>query len=286
MSMSTYEVVARALARLQQDGPAPSLEELAREAGQSPAHFQRVFAAWAGVSPQRFRQFISRQRARQALALSGSLLEASLAAGLSGPGRLHDLVVTCEAVTPAQWRAGGEDVTIRYGFAETPFGPAIAGITDLGLCHLAFVAQDEARARQELADSWPNATLVPDKTLAQDYLDRAFGIPPAQPRPLHLFLRGSNFQLRVWQALLTIPSGQVVTYAHLANFIAAPKAARALGSAVAANHIGFLIPCHRVILGSGLFGQYRWGSVRKTAMIGWEAARREPEEEEKILHEC
>lgn len=284
---SAYAQIAVAIERLSVD-PTLSLAQLAALSGQSESHFQRQFSRWAGVSPKRFAQLVQRRRLQTVLRESHDLLTLSLESGLSGPGRLHDLVVTCDAVTPAQLRKEGEGVELTYGFGKTPFGEALIGMTSRGICYLVFSQGMAAAEVQALKHAWPLAHCIESTLAAQRMLDRAFAQseaqdgdgaraaePASRPTPLHLYLRGSNFQLKVWQALLNVPAGRLATYADIAALIDSPRAARAVGSAVGANHIGFLIPCHRVIRATGVIGDYRWGAARKTALIGWEAAQRD-----------
>jgi AraC family transcriptional regulator of adaptative response/methylated-DNA-[protein]-cysteine methyltransferase len=263
-----YELVARAIGLL--TTRQRTLAELAAHLGVSEFHLQRVFAEWAGVSPKRFMQFISKERALGALRTEQDVLGASLAAGLSSPGRLHDLMVTCEGVTPGEARALGAGVRIRHGVHATALGRAFIGITERGICHLRFIDGDVDPV-EELRAEWPEATLVADPSAAQERLD-ALSSPRA---PIRLWLRGTNFQLKVWEALLRVPEGRLVSYTHLANAAGMPHAVRAVASAVASNPVAWLVPCHRVIRSSGVLGQYRWGPERKAALIGWEAARRE-----------
>jgi AraC family transcriptional regulator of adaptative response/methylated-DNA-[protein]-cysteine methyltransferase len=264
-----YRLVARAIAALAA-GADPSLAELSGRLGVSEFHLQRVFGEWAGVSPKRFMQFISKERALAALRSENDVLSATLSAGLSSPGRLHDLMVSCEAVTPGEARALGAGLRIRYGTHATALGPAFVGLTDRGICHLRFV--DEASdPLAELRDEWQEAALVADSLAAREALDAL-----ARPRaPMRLWLKGTNFQIKVWEALLRVPEGGLVSYTRLATAAGMPTAVRAVASAVAANPVAWLVPCHRVIRSSGVLGQYRWGSERKAALIGWEAARRE-----------
>ncbi|WP_428622900.1 methylated-DNA--[protein]-cysteine S-methyltransferase [Sedimenticola sp.] len=270
-----YSRVARAIRYLQSHARRqPSLAEVAAEVGLSEYHFQRLFSRWAGVSPKRFLQYLTKERARQVLQESQSLLDASLEAGLSGPGRLHDLMISCEAMTPGQIKARGAGLEIGYGWSESPFGMALIGWTPHGICHLAFHDEPESRFEEELAGFWPEARLRQDATQAGRLTAQIF---PRQPRPgtLHLVLRGTNFQIKVWEALLRVAAGELVSYSRLAALAGSPGAARAVGSALAGNRIGYLIPCHRVIRETGEPGQYRWGSERKLIMQGWEAAHRD-----------
>jgi len=264
-----YELVARAIASLVAGADA-SLAELSRGLGVSEFHLQRVFGEWAGVSPKRFMQFISKERALAALRSENDVLSATLAAGLSSPGRLHDLMVTCEGVTPGEARAFGAGLRIRHGAHATPLGVAFIGLTERGICHLRFI-HEGWDPLAELRGEWPEATLVADPAAAREVLDALAG-----PRaPMRLWLKGTNFQIKVWEALLRIPEGDLVSYGRLAAAAGRPTAVRAVASAVAANPVAWLVPCHRVIRSSGVLGQYRWGPERKAALIGWEAARRE-----------
>lgn len=271
-----YETVARAIAYLRAHArQQPSLAEVADAVHLSEHHLQRVFAAWAGISPKRFLQYLSKEHARLALQASADVLQASLAAGLSGPGRLHDLMVSCEAMTPGEIKGGGIGVHLGWGCAATPFGQALAAWTPRGLCYLAFLDEDLGARSAELAAAWPAAQRERDDEAAQQWMARVFpaGLQPGTPQPgrLHLLLRGTNFQLKVWEALLRLPAGQRVSYTQLAGLAGAPRAQRAVGSALAANQIAYLIPCHRVIRDSGDSGHYRWGSTRKDALLAWEA---------------
>ncbi|MDP3702517.1 MAG: methylated-DNA--[protein]-cysteine S-methyltransferase [Hylemonella sp.] len=268
-----YEVVARAIRYLRaQARQQPSLAELAQAVHLSETHLQRVFAAWAGISPKRFLQYLTKEYAREALRGAQDVLSVTQASGLSSASRLHDLMVSCEAMTPGEIKSGGAGVTLGWGQADTPFGTALAGWTPRGLCYLAFLDGDAARRRQELCAAWPAAQLDSDDRQAQRLLDQVFPDTP-QPGRLHLLLRGTNFQLKVWEALLRLPPGQRASYTQVAAMAGAPKAQRAVGSALAANSIAYLIPCHRVIRESGDSGQYRWGSERKAAMLAWEAGQ-------------
>ena len=251
----------------------PSLDAVARQVGLSPHHFQRLFRRWAGISPKRFVQYLTLEHAKRALADSQSVLDAGLDAGLSGPGRLHDLFVTCEALTPGEYKAQGAGLVVRHGVQPSPFGPCLVMATERGVCGLAFVTADEVEAAlAELAAGWSRARLVEDRDVAAAFVARAFA-PAVGDRPIPLSVRGTNFQIRVWEALLRIPPGRVVSYQALARHLGKPAAARAVAGAVAANPVSFLIPCHRVIRQSGVVSGYRWGRMRKQAMLGWEAAR-------------
>jgi AraC family transcriptional regulator of adaptative response/methylated-DNA-[protein]-cysteine methyltransferase len=253
----------------------PRLEEVARAVGLSPFHFQRLFSRWAGVSPKRFLQVLTLNRAKRALDESGNVLEAALDAGLSGPSRLHDLFVTVEAITPGEWKREGAGVRIAYGFHDTPFGTALVATTPRGLCGISFVEPGrERQAFDELASRWPAAELAEDEAGTRSAARRAFRLEEAGREPIRLFLKGTPFQVQVWLALLTLPPGALASYGSLARRIGHPGASRAIGNAVGENPVAFLIPCHRIIRATGALGGYRWGVVRKQAILAWEAARR------------
>jgi len=273
-----YGRIERAIRFLEREAPRqPSLGEIAADSGLSEFHFQRLFSRWVGISPKRFLQYLTKEHAKRLLAGSANLLEVSWDAGLSGPGRLHDLFVTCEAVTPAEYRSGGEGVRIGYGFHPTPFGPCLLAVTERGICGLSFVLEGNAESlRRALAKRWPRADLRSEPERTAPLVPRIFpsaNLRGAGQEPLHLFVRGTNFQLQVWQALLRIPGGAAASYADIARAIGQPKAARAVGGAVGDNPISFLIPCHRVLRKAGEFGHYGGGPQRKKAILGWESAR-------------
>lgn len=276
---AAYRTIAAALAWLQERAEAgPALAELAAHVGLSEFHLQRLFSHWAGVSPKRFLQHLARAKARAALLAGDDLVSASLAAGLSGPGRLHDLMVTCEAATPGEIKSGGAGLRISWGVAATPFGSAFLAAGGRGLMKLAFL-DDEAgadAALTELQQDWPAASLVADAATAATLAQRIFAAYHT-PEPLPLFVKGTQFQLRVWEALLAIPEGRLVTYGTLAARLGQPGASRAVGSAVGANPVALLIPCHRVIRSSGVLGGYRWGEGRKRLLVTAEIARHAPE---------
>ena len=253
----------------------PSLAEIASHVGLSEYHFQRLFSRWAGTSPKRFLQFLTIQHAKKLLADSQSILDATYEAGLSSPSRLHDLFVTHEAITPGEFKQKGAGLTIQYGFHDSPFGECLIALTERGICGLQFVADDGREAAlAELKASWPQAEFVADEEATRPYVDPIFNLSDREERPsLPLYLKGTNFQIQVWQALLKIPAGTAVSYGTVAQMIGNPKASRAVGSAVSHNPVGYLIPCHRVIRQAGVLGDYRWGSSRKKAILGWEAAR-------------
>lgn len=268
-----YAVVAHAIDFIRSNAPRqPSLADIAGEVHLSEQRLQRIFTQWAGISPKRFLQYLTKEHAKLALQQSTDILSAALVTGLSGPGRLHDLMVTCEAMTPGEIKTFGEGVTIGYGIAATPFGSALMGWTPRGLCYLAFCDGDGSAQQRELCLQWPKAALIRDDTAAIALSGRIF---PSKPEPgiLHLILRGTNFQVKVWEALLNIRPSQLISYSQLASMVDSPRAQRAVGSAVAANTIGYLIPCHRVIRESGDSGNYRWGEIRKLAIRTWEAGQ-------------
>lgn len=279
MSDRDYQRIAQAIGFITARAPnPPSLNEVAAHLGLSEYHFQRLFRRWAGVSPKQFAQYLTAQHARACLRGAASVLDASLAVGLSGPGRLHDVCVVVHAASPGELKSGGADLLIRHARHDTPFGPCLAAATPRGLCHLSFLDTpdtDDALAR--LRRQWPQATLLADPAPTARVIAALFtDIRPGLPRPTTpdcaLHLSGTQFQLRVWEALLQIPPGAVTTYAHIARQLGQPGAARAVGNAVGANPVAWLIPCHRVIRQTGLIGGYRWGTTRKRAMLGWEAA--------------
>lgn len=257
----------------------PPLTEIAQAAGLSEFHFQRLFAQWAGVSPKRFLQFLTKEHALTLLRRGTDVLATSMEVGLSSPSRLHDLLVKIEALTPGEVRAGGDGVVIDYGFHPTPFGTCFLAATARGLCTLHFVHGERTDAISQLALLWPRARLRERPASTRPFAARIFfNAPTLDARtaaPLPLLLRGTAFQLKVWEALLRIPSGTAVCYEHIAAHIGAPRAMRAVGSAVGANPVAFVIPCHRVIRKLGDFGEYAEGALRKQAILGWEAARLE-----------
>ncbi len=250
----------------------PELDEVAKQVYLSPYHFQRMFKNWAGVSPKKFLQYISIEHAKALLHNNASLADVSFETGLSGASRLHDLFVNIEGMTPGEYKNGGESLQINYSHAETPFGDVLIASTQKGICHIAFT-QGQSTTVNELKSIFPNAVIEQKTDLLQQTALQVFNGSPQNSSQLKLHLKGTPFQLKVWQALLNIPSGQLSTYSAVAQKIHAPKAQRAVGSAIGCNPVAYLIPCHRVIRSTGIFGEYRWGSARKSALIGWEAAR-------------
>ncbi|SJZ38818.1 methylated-DNA--[protein]-cysteine S-methyltransferase [Sediminibacterium ginsengisoli] len=249
----------------------PDLDEIAGNSHLSPYHFQRLFTAWAGVSPKKFLQYISIDHAKKMLAAQASLADAAYETGLSGTGRLHDLFISIEGMTPGEYKNGGEGLVISYSYADTVFGMVLVAATSKGVCHLAF-CEDEQDAFLRLKQRFPRATYRHTNDDHQARALQIFSRDWSNIEAIKLHVKGTGFQLKVWESLLKIPAGQLTSYGQLAGKLNQPNAARAVGSAVGDNPVAFLIPCHRVIQAGGAFGQYHWGSKRKTAMIGWEAA--------------
>ena len=287
MDTKDYIRVESALAFLSEHRQTqPSLVEVAEHVGLSEHHLQRLFTRWAGISPKRFLQFQTIETAKTLLRNSRSVLDTTYSTGLSSGGRLHDLFVTLEAVTPGEFKSGGAGLTIRIGFHDSPFGECLIAVTDRGICGLSFVLDgDRAGALAELDGHWPGATFVEDQRATQLTVRKVFAAwtgdrtqpAPAvgadvSPTPLSLLVRGTNFQVRVWQALLRIPPGAVATYEDVASIVGRAGATRAVGSAIARNPVAYLIPCHRVIRKTGAFGGYHWGSARKVALLLRETA--------------
>jgi len=253
----------------------PSLDVVSEHVGLSPYHFQRIFKKWTGVSPKRFLQFLTVENAKQLLDQSASVLETSYDVGLSGSGRLHDLFVSVEAVTPGQFKSGGSGVKLEYGFHQTPFGRAVIAMAKDGLTDLKFVdEEDESKAVHELEKKWPAADITENRGATGKIARRIFGglERSAEGSPIKLWLRGTNFQIKVWQALLRIPEGTIVSYSDVARSIGRPEAVRAAANAVGSNPIAWLIPCHRVLRSSGAIGGYGGGIARKKIMLAREIA--------------
>ena len=276
--MNDYERIANVIRFLDRHHTdQPDLNELAAAAGLSPSHFHRLFSAWAGVTPKDFLQCLTLEHVKQLLFDGHNVFDAALDAGLSGPGRLHDLCVTLEAASPGEMKNGGVGMQIDYGFAETPFGEALIAETKRGICHLSFVdVGGRERVLNLLTSDWPNAKLNRNDSRIADIAAAIFAASArsTSDRPLRAFVRGTPFQIRVWRALLRIPTGSLTTYGRLAEAIGQSKAARAVGSAVGANPISFVIPCHRVIRETGALGNYGGGRIRKQVMVGWELSPR------------
>jgi AraC family transcriptional regulator of adaptative response/methylated-DNA-[protein]-cysteine methyltransferase len=276
MRSSDYERIETAIRYL--DGnfrKQPALAEVARRVGLCAYHFHRLFTRWAGISPKRFLQFLTAEHARELLRESPSVLEAAYGAGLSGPGRLHDLIVNVYAVTPGEMKEEGAGLTIRYGAHPGPFGDFLLAITGKGICALTFLSGRRVEEEvEELRRRWGKAKLACDPKATRALAGRIFD-PSLRPgaSPLSVIVKGTNFQIKVWEALLRIPPGCAASYEDIAARIGAPRAVRAVGSALARNPVAFLIPCHRVIRKTGAFGNYGGGAARKKAILGWEAAR-------------
>ncbi|QQA43450.1 methylated-DNA--[protein]-cysteine S-methyltransferase [Pelagovum pacificum] len=266
-----YHVIARAI-ELINEAPEPmSLDRLSDAMKMSPAHFQRIFSQWVGVSPKRYQQYLALGHARTLLKERFSTLETSASVGLSGSGRLHDLFIRWEAMSPGDYARGAEGLTIRWGWFESPFGPALVMGTDRGICGIAFAAETGPEpAMADLVARWPDATYVEDPTALRAWAETAFGIGAGE---VPILLSGRPLQIKVWEALLRIPSGHVTTYSELAHAVGNPKAVRAVGTAVGRNPVSFLIPCHRVLRKSGELGEYHWGAPVKRAILAWESAR-------------
>ena len=270
-SAPAYDTIAAALRYLAENRTdQPSLEQVAAHVGLSPAHFQKVFTAWAGVSPKRVLQYLTLDHARRILAERGTVLDATYDSGLSSPGRLHDLFLRWEAMTPGRYGQAGAGLTIRWGWFDSPFGPALAMGTGAGLCGLAFAAETGADAAMaDLTSRWPAARFVEDPAALAAWVQAAFG----GQGEVALSVIGAPFQIKVWEALLRVPSGHVTTYGEIARAIGAPKAVRAVGTAVGRNPVSFIIPCHRALRQTGALGGYHWGLDVKRAMLAWEGAR-------------
>lgn len=275
-AIADYQRIERAILFLEKNAlRQPDLKEVAQSVNLSEYHFQRLFKRWAGVSPKRFLQALTLERAKEALKNAGNLPAATYDSGLSSPGRLHDLFVKIEAVTPDEFRKKGAGLMIRYGFHPSPFGEALIAVTNRGMSNLAFISRGErGRKIRELKKQWKHAEIVEDASATKPYADRIFGGATAKT-PMTLHLKGTNFQRKVWQALLKIPCGAVASYENIACMIGMPRSVRAVANAVAHNPVGYLIPCHRVIRKTGAIGGYGWGVPRKKAMLAWEAAKKD-----------
>jgi AraC family transcriptional regulator of adaptative response/methylated-DNA-[protein]-cysteine methyltransferase len=278
--MSDYERVARAIEFVtRRAGEQPALEQIAAHVHLSPFHFQRLFSRWAGVTPKRFLQVLTVERAKELLGRARPLLDVSGAVGLSSGSRLHDHFVTLEAVTPGEFKTGGEGLVIEHAVHDTPFGEAFIAVTARGICRLSFLDKGgEKREIDTLARQWPHARLRENRRRTAAIVEAVFHVRRRPDRPLSLLVSGTNFQVSVWRALLRIPAAAVASYADVAAVVGRPTAARAVGLAVGSNPVAFLIPCHRVIQQSGRLGGYHWGETRKHAIHAWESARAEEPE--------
>lgn len=245
----------------------PNLEDVSEKIGLSVFHAQRLFTRWAGVSPKRFLSYLTVEHAKHRLEQSASVLEAAYDAGLSGSSRLHDLMVSAEAMTPGQYKAMGSDLTIRHGLVQTPYGEALFLVSDRGLCGLEFVDGAPDVLLTDARERWPLSQFIEDQSAVQAMSRKVF----AEGETIPILMKGTPWQLQVWSALLRIPEGSIVSYGQIADSVCSRKAARAVGTAVAANHIGYVVPCHRVLRATGLFKRYRWGAPRRWAMLAQEA---------------
>lgn len=269
-----FNVMRRAIDVIDAGGPGMTLETMAAEMGMSAAHFQRLFSTWAGVSPKRYQQYLTLGHAKALLSQRHTTLEAANAAGLSGTGRLHDLFLRWEAMSPGEFARQGANLTVYWGWFDSPFGPALVMGTDRGICGIGFAAEAGAEATMaDLTARWPKAQFIEDAAHLRPWAQTAFQAGASEAPPLYLI--GAPFQIKVWEALLQIPSGHVTTYGQIAKAIGHPKAVRAVGTAVGRNPISLLIPCHRALRKSGGLGGYHWGLPVKRGILAWESARAE-----------
>jgi AraC family transcriptional regulator, regulatory protein of adaptative response / methylated-DNA-[protein]-cysteine methyltransferase len=271
----TYECIARAIAFMHENHlHQPDLETVAQHVHLSEYHFQRLFTKWAGISPKRFWQYLTVEYAKSKIAETKSLLSLTMDVGLSSPGRLHDLFVKLEAMSPGEFKSGAAGLKIWYGIHETPFGDCLIATTARGICNLHFLnAGDEEIAENNLRKEWKNAEIIRDQQVTKETITRIFQPVAENSPPLVLDVKGTNFQIQVWRSLLRVPWGGITTYQGIATSMGRPTAARAVGNAIGSNPVAYLIPCHRVIRESGEMGGYRWGLERKTMMLGWEASQ-------------
>jgi len=281
MAQNDYQRVSELITYLNNHSmEQPSLAELSGQVGLSEFHLQRMFRRWAGISPKRFLQYVTANHAKDLLKDSHALLDVAYDTGLSSSSRLHDLFVNLHAMTPAQYRNAGGGSQIQYGCHPTPFGDCLLATTEKGICWLSFVDTDQRdSALSELQQEWYNSDLKQNQKHTKEIAQNIFNHGGHSPEtPLQLDLKGTNFQIKVWEALLRVPRGGIVSYDTIATQIGQPTAARAVGNAVARNIVGYLIPCHRVIRGSGVIGNYRWGTTRKQAILAWESANNSVEQ--------
>jgi AraC family transcriptional regulator, regulatory protein of adaptative response / methylated-DNA-[protein]-cysteine methyltransferase len=253
----------------------PDLDEVAEKVNLSPYHFQRLFSDWAGVSPKKFLQHLSVEHAKQILKGNGAtLFDAAFETGLSGTGRLHDLFINIEGMTPGEYANDGKNLTVKFSFADSPFGNLIVASTTKGICHMAFCDEEET-AISDLIKIFPQANYLPGTDLHQQHAIQIFNKDWSNPEKIKLHLKGTEFQLNVWRALLKIPEGIVMSYGALAHELKKPNASRAVGTAIGSNPVAYLIPCHRVIQGNGKTGGYMWGTLRKSLILGWESVKKD-----------
>lgn len=281
----TYERIAQAIAFMRQSYlNQPDLATVAQHVHLSEYHFQRLFTRWVGISPKRFLQYLTVEYAKSKIAETANLLDLTAEIGLSSPGRLHDLFVKLEAMSPGEFKAGGIGLQIWYGIHPTPFGDCLIATTARGICNLHFLdTTNKDVIEQAFRLEWANAEIKQDQQATQEICDRIFESGVANNKPLVLHVKGTNFQVQVWRALLSVPFGGITTYRGLAAVMGRPTAARAVGNALGSNPVGYLIPCHRVIRESGEFGGFRWGLERKTVLLGWEASRNQDQNREQKL---
>lgn len=272
-----FNVMRRAIELIDaQDTPVP-LDDLAAQMGMSAAHFQRLFSQWVGVSPKRYQQYLTLDHARRLLADRFTVLETSIATNLSGTGRLHDLFLRWEAMSPGDYALGGAGLTIHWGWFDSPFGPALVMGTEKGICGIGFASETgESAAMDDLTARWPHAVFAKDAGMLRPWVEAAFSVNTAASKT-PIYMIGAPFQIKVWEALLRIPSGHVTTYSEIAAAIGNPKAVRAVGTAVGRNPVSWLIPCHRALRKSGALGGYHWGLPVKRALLAWEGARADHE---------
>jgi len=269
---NTYKQIEKAIKYIDDNFKShPSVDEVAQNIGMSKYHFIRVFKEYVGVTPKQFLHCVTLNYAKEHIKESKSILDSSLDIGLSSTSRLHELFVNLIGVTPKEWKEKGKDVHITYGFGQTPFGEALIGFTDKGICYLGFIDDNKNEIFSRFNELWENANLVHNQTAANEYLENIF----TKNKKYNLFVKGTNLQINVWKALLNLPNGVVATYQDIANYLDKPKAVRAIASAIGRNHVGYLIPCHRVIAKSGAMSGYRWGIERKKILIAYESVNKE-----------
>ncbi|MCH1916723.1 methylated-DNA--[protein]-cysteine S-methyltransferase [Leptospira noguchii] len=273
--MNHYQKIAEAIQFIQKNAISqPELDEVAKSVNLSPFHFQRLFTEWAGVSPKQFLQYITLQNAKSILSKpQATLFDAAFEIGLSGTSRLHDLFIKIEGMTPGEFKNGGENLKVRYSFQKSVFGNYLIASTEKGICNLFFYDIPKEQIVSELKEQWDRADIIEQTDENQNRVIRFFDNTLNGNEKIKLHLKGTEFQIKVWEALLKIPEGQLSSYSDIADWIGQENASRAVGTAIGKNPIGYLIPCHRVIKSTGGIGEYRWGSERKMAMIGWEASK-------------
>ena len=268
---STYNQIEKAIKYIDENFKShPSIDEIAKNVGMSKYHFIRVFKDYVGLTPQQFLHSVTLNYAKEHIKESKSILDSSLDIGLSSSSRLHELFVNLIGVTPKEWKEKGKDVEITYGFGQTPFGEALIGFTSKGICYLGFCDNNKKDIFQRFNELWENANLVFNEKLANEYLENIF----IKNKKYPLFVKGTNLQINVWKALINIQNGKIATYSDIANIVDKPKSVRAVASAIGKNHIGYLIPCHRVIAKSGAMSGYRWGIERKENLLAFEASKK------------